>query len=75
MIMKHLLCILLFMASSIVCEYDSNKTVYICTGTKAYAYHVNKNCSGLSNCKGTIKAVTLSEAEAQHRKPCKKCCK
>lgn len=73
--MKHLLCILLFIGSSLVFENDSNKTVYICTGSTAYAYHANKNCSGLSNCKGEIKAVTLSEAEQQNRKPCKKCCK
>ena len=73
--MKHLLCILLFIASSIVVENNSPQKVYICTGSKAYSYHVNPKCSGLSNCKGTIKAVTLSEAQQQNRKPCKKCCK
>ena len=73
--MKNLLCILLLTAGPAVCGYDSKKTVYICTGTSSYAYHVNKNCSGLNNCKDEIKSVTLSEAEQQNRKPCKKCCK
>lgn len=73
--MKNLLCILLFAAVPAVFGYDSNKTVYICTGSSSYAYHANKNCSGLNNCKGEIKAVTIAEAEQQHRKPCKKCCK
>lgn len=73
--MKHLLCILLFIVSSIVAENNSPQKVYICTGSKAYAYHVNPKCSGLSRCSGDIKQITLSEAEAQHRTPCKKCCK
>jgi len=73
--MKHLLCILLFVVSSVVAEYNSQQKVYICTGSKAYAYHINKKCSGLSRCSGDIKQITLSEAEAQHRKPCKKCSK
>ena len=47
--MKHLLLFILCLLSPLVFENDSNKTVYICTGSTAYAYHANKNCSGLSN--------------------------
>ena len=47
----------------------SNKTVYICTGSSFYAYHVNKICLGLSNCQGEIKSVTISETQQKNRKP------
>ena len=36
--------------------------VYICVSKGAKKYHYYKSCKGLSNCKHTIKKVSLSEA-------------
>lgn len=56
-------------------ESSGETKVWICTGSSAYTYHSRRNCSGLSNCKGSIKQVTLEEAvKKYHRRPCKKCC-
>lgn len=48
--------------------------VYICTGSSSKRYHSRKNCRGLSNCGGTIKELTVEQAENQGRTPCKICC-
>lgn len=45
------------------CTLSNSSTVYICTGKYATKYHYKQNCRGLSNCKGTIKAVGLNEAQ------------
>ena len=37
--------------------------VYICVSKGAKRYHFAKTCKGLSNCKHTIKKVTLTEAK------------
>lgn len=37
--------------------------VYICVSKGAKKYHYYKSCKGLSNCKHTIKKVSLSEAQ------------
>jgi hypothetical protein len=47
--------------------------VYICTGKYAVAYHSTSSCSGLNKCKGTIKSVTLAEAQRLKRRACKVC--
>ncbi len=58
------------------CESDNvESSVYICTGQYATAYHRNKNCSGLGNCKGEIKQVSLEYAKQKRRTPCKTCCR
>lgn len=58
------------------CEDDYvGNTVYICTGQYAKAYHKNKNCSGLGNCKAEIKQVSLEEAKRKGRTPCRRCCR
>lgn len=58
------------------CESDNvENMVYICTGQYATAYHRNKNCSGLGNCKGKIKQVSLEYAKQKRRTPCKTCCR
>ena len=83
---RHLLPIILlvfsyygsFEASSIVASTDRQEVikVWICTGPGAYAYHNNRACSGLNNCKASIKQVTLEEAVKKYgRQPCKKCYK
>ena len=47
--------------------------VWICTGSKAYAYHSNRNCSGLNRCGKCIVKVTLAEAKERGYRPCKRC--
>lgn len=54
-------------------DAQSDTYVYICTGSGAYSYHCNRQCSGLNNCKAEIKSVTLSYAKSKKRKPCKRC--
>jgi hypothetical protein len=49
--------------------------VYICTGSGAYSYHNNSNCSGLNNCKSEIKKVSIEYARSLKRTPCGKCYK
>lgn len=76
--MKYLLLSLLplFLSSSdckVTAKEDTQKVVYICTGSYAKRYHSNKYCSGLNRCRGEIKAVPLSRAKAQGRTDCRKC--
>ena len=56
------------------CEKSNEKhyqTVYVCTGSYAYAYHSRNNCSGLNNCKGEIRYTDEYNAQvSMHRKPC-----
>lgn len=48
-----------------------NQTVYVCTGSYAYAYHSRSNCPGLNNCKGEIKYTDEDYARTGlNRKPC-----
>ena len=48
--------------------------VWICTGKSAYAYHCDRNCSGLNKCRSEIKKVTLAQAKKLGRtKKCKIC--
>lgn len=55
-------------------QSTQSSRVWICTGSGAYAYHNNRACSGLNNCKATIIQVTEKEAiEKYSRKKCKKC--
>lgn len=53
---------------------EEEKKVYICTGSSSKRYHSRKNCRGLSNCGGSIKEITIEQAEKQGRTPCKICC-
>lgn len=54
---------------------EQQTKVYICTGSSATTYHSIKNCRGLSACKSSVKEITLDQAVAMKRKPCKICCK
>lgn len=47
--------------------------VYICTGKYSKAYHSVNDCSGLDNCKGEIRTITLEEAQKMHRHGCSRC--
>jgi len=49
----------------------SSRTVYICTGPYAEAYHATPHCTGLANCSGDIKKVTQADALTLGRHPCK----
>ena len=54
---------------------EKDNYVYICTGKSSKRYHKTDRCKGLDNCKGTVKKVTLSQAEDKGRTPCKICYK
>jgi hypothetical protein len=65
------------LSADVPCDVSvsAEKKVYICTGSSSKRYHEKKNCRGLSNCGGTIKELTIEQAEKQGRTPCKICCK
>lgn len=70
--------IVVMLVSSISCdknsdEQSSTRFVYICTGGSATKYHSRKTCKGLGNCKGEVKAVSMSTATSQGRTACKIC--
>lgn len=48
-------------------------TVYICDGPYAEAYHNTPDCTGLSNCSGSVLEVTEQEAIDMGRHPCEIC--
>ncbi len=74
--MKTIVLTILLSLSS-VHAVEQGTTVYISTGTSAYAYHAKKSCSRLKKCneEGHVKAVSLEEAKSMGRKPCKVCYK
>jgi uncharacterized protein YceK len=49
------------------------ETVYICTGGYSKRYHATRSCKGLRNCGGTIKAISIEDAEEMGRTPCRIC--
>lgn len=67
--------LLLTLALLVFSGNTSQKSVYICTGGSSVAYHKSSTCSGLRNCKGSIKEISLQEAEKMNRRPCKICYK
>ena len=72
--MKHLTLSLLALA--LLCGSATAKKipkVFICTGKTAKAYHTNRNCEGLVNCKGEIKQIKKSKAVKQGRHFCSYC--
>lgn len=51
-----------------------SRTVYICTGPYAYAYHSQSDCGGLANCKDNTKSTNEHYALfSLKRTPCKRC--
>jgi uncharacterized protein YceK len=52
----------------------NGEIVYICTGGYSKRYHSTRSCKGLRNCGGTIKAISIEEAEEMGRTPCQICC-
>lgn len=54
--------------------FNTDQTVYVCTGSYAYAYHSQSNCPGLNNCKGQIQYTNESHAVyTMGRRPCCRC--
>lgn len=51
----------------------SGSTVYICTGPSSKRYHCDSHCQGFSRCSGDIRAISISQARAMGRTPCKWC--
>lgn len=47
--------------------------VYVCTGSGAKRYHSVDNCKGLSKCSHSIVEMTIEEAEAEGKTPCRLC--
>lgn len=57
---KNILLLFIFVLKSFI---SLESDVYICVSKGAKRYHFTKTCKGLSNCKHTIKKVTLNEAK------------
>ena len=53
-------------------EKPQSRTVYICTGPRAYAYHYDEWCSGLNRCHYEVKTTTENKAK-KYRSPCRIC--
>lgn len=51
----------------------NGEIVYICTGGYSKRYHSTRSCKGLRNCGGSIKAISIEEAEQMGRTPCQLC--
>ncbi len=71
--MKRVLFILSLICICATSFGSGDSQVYICMGKYATTYHKSPECSGLNNCKASIKAVTLRQAQEMRRTPCKKC--
>ena len=52
---------------------SQDRTVYVCTGPKAYAWHLDASCSGLNRCSAAIVKMSQADAEKQRRTPCRHC--
>ncbi|TCZ74910.1 DUF5763 domain-containing protein [Flaviaesturariibacter aridisoli] len=50
-----------------------DRSVYVCTGPKAYAYHFSASCRGLNRCSTAIIEEAVSKAVADRRRPCQLC--
>jgi len=48
-----------------------DKQVYICTGSSALRYHLDKSCPGLAKCKHQITATKLATAQKRGRTLCR----
>jgi hypothetical protein len=53
--------------------HPAQQTVFLCTGSGAYAYHFKSGCTGLKHCKSETISVTLEKARAMERQACQLC--
>lgn len=51
----------------------NKETVYYCKGSKAYTFHLYRDCSGLNQCKSDIVEMQQKAAQDSTRKWCKNC--
>lgn len=74
--MKKFIIACIFALSAVGVNAQS-RTVYVCTGNGAYKYHYYKDCSGLGNCKATVKTESEGEAikDPKYVGLCKTCAK
>jgi len=62
----------LFLLSTLVLltSFSADPDVYLCNTKGGKKYHFDKDCQGLSNCKGEIIKVTLKEAKEKGKTIC-----
>lgn len=65
--MKKLLLLSVFV---ILTSFNTEQDVYLCDTKGGKKYHFDKECRGLSNCKGEIIKVTLKEAKDKGKTIC-----
>ena len=66
-LLKALILILLALIVSIPVT-QSDTTVYICVSKSSKAYHLDKDCFALNNCKHEIRAVSLYDAQNSYER-------
>lgn len=66
-----------FLSLFAVNSLEQSTTVYISTGSSAYAYHARQSCRSLKRCneEGHVKAISLEKAKSMGRRACKICYK
>ena len=47
--------------------------VYLCGGSRSFAYHTSPRCEGLAWCTTSLRKVTVAAATKQDRYPCGRC--
>lgn len=47
--------------------------VYVCSGRYARKFHIDANCIGLQNCRGTIEGVLLKDVKRRGLTVCRRC--
>lgn len=47
--------------------------VYLCQGSRSFAYHASPRCEGLAWCTTTLRRATPAAAAKQGRYPCGRC--
>jgi len=62
--------VLLAVVAFALTSYSATYEVYICYSKGAKRYHLDKACTGLSNCKAEIKKVALEDAKSSGRTLC-----
>ena len=62
--------LLLLSAFVFLTSFYADTDVYLCDTKGGKKYHFKKDCQGLSNCKGQIIKVTLTEAKEKGKTIC-----
>ncbi|MDV6168666.1 hypothetical protein R1T16_09540 [Flavobacterium sp. DG1-102-2] len=62
--------LLLLSAFVFLTSFSAEQDVYLCDTKGGKKYHFDKECRGLSNCKGEIIKVTLKEAKDKGKTIC-----